>query len=787
MKRRPLCIFCVLFLTVQAIRVLFFGAGDYTSALGQIVNRNNKGEINLILTGTADRIDEKESVTAVRVKGNAVSFYSGSDRKIARQSVFGKSDGHRSSYDFSQELPRKIWEEKVLVYLEKEDAAHIKIGNKLKIKGKASAFETARNPGNFDQRAYYKRQKIGAYVWADEVGILSGQTECIRQFLHEFRQGWKKLLVGCLGSYYGNTISAILLGEKGDLDPYMKKLYQNNGIGHLLAISGLHMSFIGSGLYGFLRKRGVGFPVSGAVGTIVLLFYTVMTGASISALRALIMFSVRMGAEVTGRDCDLPTSLAVAAALLSAKDPLCLSDAGFLFSFGSLCGICMLTPLFECLFGCGTEKKNIWTHMGKAVSASLAVNLFLLGPMLYFYFEIPPYSVFLNLFVIPALPVIMGTGLSGSVMILLVKPIGIILLKSSGVILWAYDRLCSAAVMLPFGRITAGKPSVQLLVAYYVILFALYGMYRRFPKKIWGYMLFVSAAFLIVLCGAKTRDIEGIKITVLDVGQGDGIVLSGKGKNYLIDGGSSDVKQAGAQRIEPYLLSEGIGCLDYVFVTHGDEDHISGIRELLEGQKLGVRIDTLVLPPEEYHDEKLADLARIAVENGTRVVSVKTGANIYGRGERQTEKNDSKEVMRLRCIGPLTDIPQGLTKPKAGNEASLVLEFSYGNFDMLFTGDVEGAGEELLVKSDVLRKYEILKCAHHGSKNSGTAAFLEKTDPRAAIISAGIDNRYGHPHEETLNRLKKRKVKTYNTQTDGAVTIKSDGIQISIESFLLSK
>ena len=172
------------------------------------------------------------------------------------------------------------------------------------------------------------------------------------------------------------------------------------------------------------------------------------------------MFSVRMGAEVTGRDYDLPTSLAVAAALLSAKDPLCLSDAGFLFSFGSLCGICMLTPLFECLFGCGTEKKNIWTHMGKAVSASLAVNLFLLGPMLYFYFEIPPYSVFLNLFVIPALPVIMGTGLSGSVMILLVKPIGIILLKSSGVILWAYDRLCSAAVMLPFGRITAGKPSV---------------------------------------------------------------------------------------------------------------------------------------------------------------------------------------------------------------------------------------------------------------------------------------------------------------------------------------
>ena len=161
---------------------------------------------------------------------------------------------------------------------------------------------------------------------------------------------------------------------------------------------------------------------------------------------------------------------------------------------------------------------------------------------------------------IPALPVIMGTGLSGSVMILLVKPIGIILLKSSGVILWAYDRLCSAAVMLPFGRITAGKPSVQLLVAYYVIC-SRYMECIGVSKENMGVYAFVSAAFLIVLCGAKTRDIEGIKITVLDVGQGDGIVLSGKGKNYLIDGGSSDVKQAGAQRIEPYLLSEASDAL----------------------------------------------------------------------------------------------------------------------------------------------------------------------------------------------------------------------------------
>ena len=121
MKRRPLCIFCVLFLTVQAIRVLFFGAGDYTSALGQIVNRNNKGEINLILTGTADRIDEKRICNGSPCKGECRLFFnSGSEVERSQGSLYSeKSDGHRSSYDFSQELPRKIWEEKVLVYLEK--------------------------------------------------------------------------------------------------------------------------------------------------------------------------------------------------------------------------------------------------------------------------------------------------------------------------------------------------------------------------------------------------------------------------------------------------------------------------------------------------------------------------------------------------------------------------------------------------------------------------------------------------------------------------------------------
>lgn len=220
MRKRPLCIFCVLFLAAQAVRALCFGAGAYTSALGQALEQK-KEEIGVLLEGTVDTIEEKKSVTAVRLKKNAVSLLN-----------------HDYLQNFSQELSQKN-QEKILVYLDKEAAEPVKIGNRLRIKGRASAFETARNPGNFDQKAYYKRQRISACVWADESEIVSRKTERVRQYLHILRRNWKRLFTECLGEYYGNAMSAILLGEKSELDIDMKKSYQKNGIGHLLAISGV--------------------------------------------------------------------------------------------------------------------------------------------------------------------------------------------------------------------------------------------------------------------------------------------------------------------------------------------------------------------------------------------------------------------------------------------------------------------------------------------------------------------------------------------------------------------
>ena len=324
-----------------------------------------------------------------------------------------------------------------------------------------------------------------------------------------------------------------------------------------------------------------------------------------------------------------------------------------------------------------------------------------------------------------------------------------------------------------------GKPPLYLLVLYYgLILWICIWFYRLKERRTekeqrktksrerWvgvpGILLVCLSVLLPGSCWLMHQVQGQVTVTVLDVGQGDGICIRMPGgKNCLIDGGSSDVSSVGAYRIEPYLLYCGIRNIDYAFVSHGDEDHISGIRELLQDQKLGIGIRTLVLPAEKYWDEKLKELAVLAAENGTRIAEIHAGEQVVdGTGEQK---------MSLRCIGP------EMVLSESGNAASMVLQAEYGNFSMLLTGDVEGAGEKQLVKSGRLGKCRILKAAHHGSKNSGTEEFLDAVEPQIVLISAGRGNRYGHPHEETLERLKSRNCQVYSTQQCGAVTIQSDG------------
>lgn len=644
-----------------------------------------------------------------------------------------------------------------------------KLGNSVKVWGELGLFQEARNPGNFDQRFYYAKQGIDGFVRASEIKVVQGKIDELAEFLAQFREAWSALLKEGAGEEVGGILDSILLGDKSSMDGDVKELYQKTGIGHILAISGLHVSFIGMGMYRILRKIGLPVWLAGAVGSVILWLYLLMIGCPVSALRAVIMYSLRMGALITGRRYDAATALALAAAVIVVKSPLYLWDAGFLMSFGAILGIIWILPLF----------KMIWPNCPKwadGIYTSLAVNAILYPILLYFYFEFPLYSIFLNFIVIPLMSVVMAGAVAGSALWLIVPAMGGLILKGCGLLFNFYEWLCTICLELPLSRLVIGCPALWRILLYFLVLVGIY-VYLILKKgdedeivismKAWALLLICFVVPLIMLGGGHGNKGE-LKVAMLDVGQGDGIFLQGPdGKTYFVDGGSSDVSQVGKYRIEPYLKSQGVGSLDYVFVSHGDTDHMNGIEEILTRQAMGVAIKNLVLPPVEVQDEALKKLAQTAVENGVAVYIINPGDVV------------SEEELKIECIQPSAEY-----SGEIGNASSMVLSVSFKAFDMLFTGDVEGEGETLLKKNLTGKQYDVLKVAHHGSKNSSDLEVLELISPTYGLISAGVNNSYGHPHEETLERLEECGSLVYSTPESGAITVRTSGEAISFQFYL---
>lgn len=676
----------------------------------------------------------------------------------------------------------------------------VRLGNTIRVSGKLSFYEKERNPGNFSQKDYYRSQKIVAYMWTDEVRCIDDKSDPVRDFLSEIRNRWKQNLQDYAGERYGGILSAILLGDKKEMDTEIRELYQVNGIAHILAISGLHLSFIGLGFYRMLRRLTGSYAVGGAAGIAFLLLYIVMIGSSVSAIRALIMFCIRVGADMSGRVYDAPTSVAAAAALIILWRPLAFFDAGFQLSFGAVGGIIFLYPLIaEGGFGNSGRKKegkngregsrrelrekngieerrrerrtesrrerraesSLILRIKDSFMASLCIQTATLPAILFHYYEIPVYSVFLNLIVIPLMSVLLVFGFVGSLLCLFWQGGGGFFLGICRGILRLYEMLCQITGFLPGDRVTAGQPEIAGIIVYMAcILLLMVLIYRRkADRRILAAIAVSGISALILACPAVNH--RGLEVTFLDVGQGDGIFIRERGGiTCLIDGGSSDVSKVGKYRIEPFLKARGVSEIDYAFVTHGDSDHISGLEELLERQSLGVRINCVVFPEEGLWDEKMEDLYLLARKWGTRAAVIHPGQQIKGR------------ELVIGCL-----YPDEKKLAETGNAASLVLEASYGEIDVLLTGDVEGEGEELLTAA-LEKEYEVLKVAHHGSKNSTSEEFLGIVHPKLAVISSGRDNRYGHPHEETLERLEDAKAVVFTTAESGAIILRADGKEV---------
>lgn len=505
-------------------------------------------------------------------------------------------------------------------------------------------------------------------------------------------------------------------------------------------------------MFALARKGKRSYLFSAVFSGTVIILYGMMAGFSASLSRALLMLLLSFLARVIGRAYDMLSALGCAALLLLYQSPFQLCDAGFLLSFGAVFGIAVAAPVGREIFGKG---KGLLSSFVTTAAIQLATN-----PILcFFYFQLPLYSVLLNLIVIPSMSLLLPLSVMAVGVSLLSFQAGQVLMLLVRAILLLQQALSYFSNRLPFSHFVTGKPSLLQIVIYYAGLAVLLYLLkkRRFIRAVLSFLLLLSLAILPALQSQFT-------ITMLDVGQGDGLVLKKGAHVLLVDGGSSSEKKLYEYTYAPYLKSQGITAIDAVFLSHSDEDHISAVKEVMENMPVG----TMYLPQVDAFQESFASLKTQAIRQGCSIKYVKRGDVMEWKGVRL-------EVLHPDSNQDYEDV----------NEASEVLSLSYAGFSMLFTGDIGGrAEEELVAYMKKMRKgtYTILKCGHHGSKTSTSEELLAQVTPDIVLISCGKRNRYGHPHKETLKRLKTAKVPYFTTVEQGAISIKvtpKGGYQIS--------
>ena len=416
---------------------------------------------------------------------------------------------------------------------------------------------------------------------------------------------------------------------------------------------------------------------------------------------------------------------------------------------------------------------------------SLSIQFFTLPLVAYYYYEIPVYAILLNIPVLALIPYVLGLAVFGSLtgQIAFLQPLSFALCRVCGWVLHGYRWLCDASLLLPGARMITGKPSEVRVVVYYGLLGAFYyvlwcGMKKKqrqmctkgaqAEKQEWirswfgfglGLVLVLLLTFLFV------RGKPEFELDILDVGQGDAIYLcASDGTNFMIDGGSTDVKKVGTYRILPFLKAKAIRKVDYWFVSHTDEDHISGLVEVMES---GYAVGTLVLAEAQKEDEKAHRLAELAQKNGIRVCYMKAGDVLGTRKEDVVNERNRAETFRIECLYPTNN-----NDSEEVNDRCLVLYYEDENFSAFFGGDISSEVEEQLVSAGKCRQTDVLKASHHGSKYSNSDVLLHALHPRLTIASAGKKNRYGHPSPEAIARVGESGSAFYSTIDYGRIRVR---------------
>ncbi|MEG0326603.1 MAG: DNA internalization-related competence protein ComEC/Rec2 [Cellulosilyticaceae bacterium] len=629
------------------------------------------------------------------------------------------------------------------VAIQTSQSSKYEVQDRLKVKGKVLQDSVQMNPSDMDYLSYLRGEGI-------VVRLKSTDLKKIGQDRAAGRKSYKVILRQIQRVFQNKDrgiVAGVLLGDDEWIAEEVDELYFTLGIGHILALSGFHLGIITIIMMWLCKRVGLSYYTRQIVVLMGIWGYTLFTGAASSTIRASIMATIILIARCLWEEEDMPTSIALAAIVILMGNPFQLYQVGFQLSFVAIISICISSILIEELeehYKPNKKVKQVLNYVLPPLSIFLGIS-----PVLaYHFFEFPLLGTLLNFVILPIFALIIPY----MIICLGISLIHIELARALGMLvnytLNSINIIGEQLLEYPLMTLCIGRPSIGSIVLYYsLLIITLLGITRKMQIK-QGCIIVVSLAIvpLVVSIGSENY----LQITQLYVGQGDAsVVVTPRKRAVLIDGGP----MGKGNTVERFLKYSGINQLTSVVLSHPHDDHISGVIELIQS---GVMVENVIVPSGFIIEGLLKTLYEECSRSGIDIYEVDCGGSI------------AIDNVAFKWLWPNSE-----AEAVEVNEHSAVLLLEFGEFQMLYTGDI---GKETELKlSDRLEDIEVLKIAHHGSKNSTDSRFLLQTKPEYAMISCGINNLYGHPHQETLETLGAYPVKCLRTDRNGAITIDVDG------------
>lgn len=632
----------------------------------------------------------------------------------------------------------------------------IKKGDYIEINSTIQLPNTNTNPKLFDYRLYLMMDDIyvNTKCKPDNLKIVeSDRLSIVEKFFTATRDKLYGIFDSTLSEECSKIAKAVVFSDKHSLDERDEEVIRDIGIAHIIAVSGFHV-WILSALIFFILKLFITKKRTRIILCLIILWsYGAIICFPPSVLRALIMLSCGVIADVLYRKNDSFNCLGLAGFIILVYKPLWIFSVGFQLSFSAALSLLLLTPILQ-----SKLKKS-------SISAIIAVQIGIVPVIVYHFNKIPVFAILVNALILPLISLIIVILFILLFVSLINIQLGFVVgFVCNGMIL-SFKYLSNALFEVIGLNILLPSFTLFEIIVYYIIILIIFGYIKLVDFNIGiKKVIFVYGVLAVIFLSVSNMLFKDYKIEFIDVGQGDCIHTKLGNKNFLIDTGGVlyGSFNTGEKIVLPYLLKNQINHLDGMFISHFDVDHCGGATVILDS----IKVDKLFVSYIDYDNELVNEIIKKAQDEGTEIEVLK--------------KNDDliiDENTNIKIIYP----HEGINSNASDNNKSLIMLMNIYNTKILFTGDIENEAEEevaFYIKDDI----DILKVAHHGSNTSSSTNFLEKCKPEYGIISVG-NNNYGHPHKLVINRLNSLGIRVLRTDKDGLITAKIDEENYSVENY----